>query len=619
MQAGEDRGVTGSVYANTYKVFSKDGLFVLGQVLFVAGEVALQPQHYTEVLRERLESKQLRESDVLVFRNAVNPEHNVEFTIGQYLGFKRFANRAQDYEFVCFQSIRAHRKIVHAFVTERDLKYVGGNSGLLHVCEVDDRTTIRKENRYAVWKLPSLGIGRDLRFGNRQMGRYVKYPAYTTPGDCGAPLTLEDARVFGGRCLLGVHVAGQSTRAVAYANIVTREIVDEVLSHFKVVTDNFVEDLSDRGIVLQAGNVLPFEVKGSFLPIGVVDKPITICPVSKLRKTELYGSLGDYDYFPAPLNKVVRDGVEVWPMERALLPYSSPVVHFGADWLEDAVHVAFKPFVERTVDVSRELYSFEDAILGVPQDKFRSIPRGTAAGFPYVYDVTGGKREFFGEADVYDLTLPRAVELKQRVEYVLSSARQGVRLSHVFVDFLKDELRSAKKVEAVATRLISSAPLDYVVAWRMLFGSFTSAMMRINVSTGMAPGICTYMDWPRVAEHLQQHGGAVFDGDFKSFDSSEQPCLHDLILNAINRWYGDSPENQLARRVLWLELVHSRHIGGVGNDQKHIYQWNKSLPSGHPFTTVVNLVLVGHFGWCLYAPYRRPCRFLGQCCSFDVR
>jgi hypothetical protein len=37
-----------------------------------------------------------------------------------------------------------------------------------------------------------------------------------------------------------------------------------------------------------------------------------------------------------------------------------------------------------------------------------------------------------------------------------------------------------------------------------------------------------------------------------------------------------------------MDMVHSRHIGGLGADQRYIYQWNKSLPSGHPFTTIVN-------------------------------
>jgi hypothetical protein len=44
--------------------------------------------------------------------------------------------------------------------------------------------------------------------------------------------------------------------------------------------------------------------------------------------------------------------------------------------------------------------------------------------------------------------------------------------------------------------------------------------------------------------------------------------------------------------------MHSIHIGGNGGNQSFIYQWNKSMPSGHPLTAVVNsayasILLVG--------------------------
>ena len=42
------------------------------------------------------------------------------------------------------------------------------------------------------------------------------------------------------------------------------------------------------------------------------------------------------------------------------------------------------------------------------------------------------------------------------------------------------------------------------------------------------------------------------------------------------------------RYILWLDLVHSRHVSGVGNTLGYVVQWNKSLPSGHPLTTIVN-------------------------------
>lgn len=67
--------------------------------------------------------------------------------------------------------------------------------------------------------------------------------------------------------------------------------------------------------------------------------------------------------------------------------------------------------------------------------------------------------------------------------------------------------------------------------------------------------------------------------------------LHTLLLDYINEWYRGSDtwqEDCRVRTVLFQDLVHSRHVGGDCFRQNLVYQWNKSLPSGHPLTTVIN-------------------------------
>jgi len=306
---------------------------------------------------------------------------------------------------------------------------------------------------------------------------------------------------------------------------------------------------------------------------------------------------------PAILSPVWRGDKLVYPMNNALAPYATPLLIYGQPWLGQAVYVSFRKFNELSVGSSRHIYSYEEAVIGIPQEKFRSLPRGTSAGYPYVLKYKDGKTEFFGKGEKYDLKTPASLELEARVEHIIDSAKKGIRLSHVFQDFLKDERRSPAKIEAVATRLISAAPVDYVVAVRRYFGAITTSIMSHTIATGMAPGVCAYSQWADLANHLSRKGVDVFDGDFKHFDTSEQPTILRLILKHINAWYNDGPENARVREVLWLDLMHSRHIGGIGNDQRHIYQWNKSLPSGHPLTTIVNslyclVMLVGAYISC---------------------
>lgn len=588
-----DTTVSSNIYANTYKLYAEmgDGELVVGQVMFLMLNLAVQPEHFTQQMRDMLRDGELTTESRLYLRNAANHEHVLTFTVGHYLSLARKTVVECDVEFINFGTVRGHRNVVSNFMRESDLKYLSGRSCRLDICEVDSNKRIVNVNKRQTYVLSTVRYGEGIRAGGKLIKRYFTYSAPTDLGDCGAPLCILNNNTFCGRTCIGFHVAGNRAHELGYSAVITQEMIQEAIKDLDIVTDNFEADLRERaGIELQACNELPFQKKGSFLAIGTVARPVVICPKTSYYVTNLYGKMGDYDCWPAHLSPVCIDGQTFYPMENAVSAYSSPQLVYEQPWLKQCLHTAMKPLSALIRDMPKRLYTFEEAIIGIPQEKFRSIPRGTAAGFPYVYDVRNGKKEFFGEGQDYDLTGELACELKQRVEHIIEQAANNVRLSHVFVDFLKDELRPAAKVKAVATRLISSAPLDYTVAWRMYFGAFSSAVMRTHTRSGMAPGICVYTDWDILVDQLSRKGKKCFDGDFKAFDSSEQPCIHELILDYINRWYADGPRNARIRRVLWLDLVHSRHIGGTGCDQRHIYQWNKSLPSGHPFTTIVNSI-----------------------------
>lgn len=584
-----DTTVVTNVYANSYKMYTKldtGATFVLGQVQFLVGELAVQPRHFTHNLHEMILNGEITRESMLYFRNAMNEQHVLKFTVGRYLDLKRYGFHDSDVEFLHFGVVRAHRNVVRSYIKEADVKHLGGINGRLDICEIDDKRVLAEKNHRLV-HVSTLQYGEDLRVSGKHVKRYFNYKAPTSVGDCGAALSMLDNGSYSGRTVIGMHVAGSSLRQVGYATIVTQEMIEQARISMDIANDKFVEDIVSRGVDFQSGNELPFNNKGSFLAIGESTR-VNICMKSAYYPTDLYGRFGEYSHLPARLSPVYKEDGVIYPMENAVKNYASPLLIYEQPWLSHAVHVAMKPFVQYTIGASRRIYTFEEAIIGVPEEKFRSLPRGTAAGYPYVLEVTGGKKAFFGVDDKYDLTGDKALELRERVNYIIESAKRNERLSNVFVDFLKDELRPAHKVSEVATRLISSAPLDYTVAWRMYFGAISAAFMRHNTVTGMCPGICAYSDWPTLANVLTRLGDDCFDGDFKAFDSSEQPSIHDEILDFINRWYNDGEENARIRRVLWLDLVHSRHIGGLGMAQQYVYQWNKSLPSGHPFTTVVN-------------------------------
>lgn len=588
----DDRPCASLIYDNTYRahVSQLDGTeLVLGQILFVVSDMAIQPNHYQMHVAESLRKGVVLDSTKVEFTSCANAEHKFSMTVARFLAMKRYSQPDRDLDIVMYEDVRAHRNIVSKFVLEKEVESLGGAASVLEIARTSARSL--GQPYYHPITLNTVKLGKDLHYEGRRLERYVKYNAPTVRGDCGAPLTrLCERRSNGGVCF-GLHVAGCTAYEEGYATLVTRELVESMVRKFNVIRDDFHQDLEQRGIVTTQSQALPFTETGSFLPLCIIETPVTIAPFSKIYKVDsTYGAFGPYDCRPAHLSPVFRNGTVVYPMENAVKPYSSPLMIYDQPWLPECVYQSVRTTVDVTRDCSRRIYSFEEAVLGVPSEKFRSIPRSTASGFPYVLHCKNGKKDFFGDGADYDLTTPAAKALEERVEYIVDRAKQGVRLAHVFVDFLKDEIRTDAKVQAVATRLISSAPLDYTIAWRRYFGAFSSAVMRNHTRTGMAPGICTYTDWDMLRTHLASKGEKVFDGDFKAFDSSEQPTIHRYILDEINRWYDDGAENARVREVLWLDLVHSRHIGGKGRDQRHIYQWNKSLPSGHPFTTIINSI-----------------------------
>jgi hypothetical protein len=255
--------------------------------------------------------------------------------------------------------------------------------------------------------------------------------------------------------------------------------------------------------------------------------------------------------------------------------------------------VAMTPLFELTGSMSRKIYSFEDAVRGDPNDPYvKSIPRSTSSGYPYTFGKDTKKTQFFGTNQDFDFTSEAAQKLKQKVSTVVSDAAQGIRHLHVFSPALKDELRKDAKVAEGKTRLISGAPIDYLIAFRMYFMSFMSACMRTKVATGLCVGVNPHSkDWDMLARRALMKGGKVVAGDYKGFDANGHPQIFSAMITYINQWYNDGPENARIREVLWLELVNSRHVKAYGDKSgQTIYQWMSSLPSGHPFTALGNSI-----------------------------
>nr|WPR18165.1 MAG: RNA-dependent RNA polymerase [Crogonang virus 38] len=531
-------------------------------------------------------------------------------TGAQFAKYEHKDYPALDLTFVDFSAVcvQAHRDIVKYCVTDRDvvkeLKVSNNNFGV----RLDIARPLFINDAAYVERIAYVSQG--LRYDPRVTVGYSDteqlwtYNMPTQCGDCGAPLTIAEPRYFGGKSILGIHVAGKSRTPAnggqrqGWSAILTKELVEKALTHFhrrNTIEDTFHEDLARKGVEVIEETEVVAEcglAEGSMVPLGLVPGEYVISQSTntKIKETGFKG-FGDSPVAQAIMRPVVRNGEIVEPMRQALSNYATPLHKSHIPRPNATMGLAMQKHWNLTANSTRRILTTEEAVIGVPHMKLKSINRSSSCGYPYNIKYAKGKTDIFGDGDEFDLERPAAQHVLSEVEGIIEDAKKGIRRAHVFVDFLKDETRPLAKVEAVATRAISGAPVDYSIAVRKYFGAFMSSVHLNHTLCGMAPGINHYTEWDVLANELLRHGERVFAGDFKAFDASEQPDIHQHCLRYINSWYaagGGTPEDDLVREVLFQDLIHSRHLTGIGPRRDSIVQWNKSLPSGHPLTTIIN-------------------------------
>lgn len=599
-------------YKNTYKVYvcvGGEAREAFGQLLFIEGDLAVMPFHFIKHMNQCFGGD--RDAELLLV-SCDRPAFNVKMRIRDFLKLETLRVPDADVVFVKFarKMLKAHRSIVNLFLQESQMKQFLRNKAN-HV-----RLDVARQGREPTEIVRHTFVSNLCEYETAPIvtedgGKYsytVSYNAPTMVGDCGAPLCICEPRYWGGACIIGFHVAGKAgllTRK-GYSSILTRDMIHAARTDLGTWADNFVADLLDKGVGVEE---LSYEerthleqcglIRGSHVPIGKVDKPISLGGDSKIKVSPIQEDklFGECPTRPSHLRATYVDGKRVQPMAVAMEAYQSPLEFSKpSEFVDLAVvtEIAMKPHWEATKGYTRDVLTFEEAVAPPPSLKMKPLNRSTSPGYPYRLDGGSGKKEFFGSEGDFEFGSEACIKLKADVEAIIEKASNNVRSAVVYTDFPKDEVRPHAKVDAVATRAISGAPLDYVVVVRMYFGAFIAASFATHTTNAMAPGINPYTDWHELATKLLSKGDKVFAGDFKRFDASEQPDVLEAILDYINDWYardGWTPElerDAQIRRVLWLDLIHSRHLTGVDGRLDKLVQWAKALPSGHPLTTLVN-------------------------------
>lgn len=611
--ASADVELSRTISGNMFGIWCPAKNLSPGNLLFIGSTVAIMPRHFIKWFEDEVASGLSPDAKLHLLQANAKERTRPEFTVGELLGYKRFIpEQNSDFLFIEFPlstGLQAKRDITNHFSSaDKMLAIARSKPGVsLHTIDTCKKPT---DDRVRVNGLVYASHYVE-RVTNRPVGSVTpdflwKSSMDSKSGDCGGFLMVRRAADAPDGRILGIHIGGNCSMGCSfgYAQPVSRETVIAAKKHFGTIEDQGEIDLHCRGITLHTEHdpeplIEGGLVRGSFDYIGMVEPSdgVSLSPISSLTKTVLYHekTFGDSGLDIAHLRPVLVEGELKYPMVEALKNYQTPVEYVDIPNKKLLFSVAMQKFTDLSVRHTRDILDFEEAVSGPFGLKMKAINRATSSGYPFVLMGYPGKTAFFGNGEDFSFASERCDDLRERVHYIISQAKKGVRLGHICLDFLKDETRPLAKVEAVATRAISGSPVDYVIAFRMLFGSFMAAMYAHHTDSGFTPGINPYRQWWMLASNHQTGGRRSegkkkfhFDGDFSRFDASEQPFLLWSILDYVNEWYNDGPEMALARKTLWLEVVHSRHISTLQGKSVHIIQWNKSLPSGHPMTTIIN-------------------------------
>ncbi len=596
--------VTNKIIRNNcyeFHIQKKDGSFrQSGFGTFVHGNLMLIPYHFvTTVMSQAEEIPEVLECKVKLRQYTPkedDPGKEFIFTVRDWFNGVRYNDEMLERDVCLFAAprnvVHQHPSIIKFFGREKEYESV---RNWIFRLVLPHRGTNESYGGSAIPLSEPITVTKGNITGRIERG--FMYKAATTVGDCGALFTVLNRNSSWGT-IYGIHVAGKPSDGTGFSAAVTREMLEKYCSFF-AKEDVVVDDLYDYEMEMQCA-IMP----ARFTTLCSVEKGVSQGVRSTIIKSLLYDKYMQHKTIPAKLKKFMHDGKEYDPYEIALKKYcvgkqdiDSKCLHFSAISYWEYLRTRSK------VQIEKRLLTFEEAVRGIENEPmFKSINRSTSMGYPYTVDPVykgKGKTKLFGPGPEWDLTGELVDRLRNRVNEIIDAARQNRRLLHVFTDCLKDERRPIEKVLAGKTRLFNSGPGDLLVAYRIYFGSFQLWYTKNHTYNGSAIGLNPYSgDWNFLAKLMRTQCGdqaLCGAGDYSCFDGSGKPEVYWEILDIINNWYDDGIENAQIRRILWLELVNSRHIKG-----NTIYEWFSSLPSGHALTALVNTMynnLAFRYAW----------------------
>jgi hypothetical protein len=541
------RNISNAVLANYYKLVL--GNTNVGHGFFIKGRAFVLNRHVREEILSRDLDGKLK---------CVSIKDGTEFNLTTEI-LENVLYDDEEYVAVHCDDVRHHKDVSKFICTQSTLKQRNGINVFSYRDDYNSRI-VMKGSVELTERFSSDGKIYDV-----PVALVTEMPG--AKGDCGLPYMLADSQK-NNKYFIGIHCAG----------------INSWLSCSKSMCAVFPDSLVGEWL----GQSF-FDTTQTFKVVGEANPKVFLQSFTQIRRSKLYGKWGRALTRPAHLRPFLKDGELVKPLHVALAKYDAPQLIYDDSLVEACVTSAVVKSLTNSDRTELKTITFQQAIFGDPNVPYLdAIPRNTSPGYPWCTEPVPnkpGKMRFFS----YD-GLEVEGEHWHKLESIIldkeTRMSRGEKVQFYYTGNLKDERRPIEKANSGSTRYFAGSNVEYYILFKKYFGAMASQIMSNRIFNEIAVGMNPYSEeWHTLAKYLSPNGFDAVDkiaGDFKAFDAHEARQVLKKIGDVVIEQFTDR-EHDVIRRELWRHVYESTHVLG-----DKLIEWCQSLPSGHPWTTIIN-------------------------------
>jgi len=486
--------------------------------------------------------------------------------------------------------MNSFKDITNNFIKEHELKHIVASKAVLYTRRNGCMTNVQIDKLNMIENLsyaesvssfdPTIAICKG-----------IEYAVTTMPGDCGAPLIIQNKEVSGK--IAGFHILGENGDNKGITEIVTFEQLQQFKALFNEQCCSF--ELPDMIPDPSQDKCRNYPL-GDVVYLGKAKREDTIFQSGKtdIEPSVVHGMAYPVLTAPAVLTpNDPRNESGIPPLIRNL----EENVTFLPLWNHQDLELinqhdrAEEAFLKG--DYQPRILSEYESINGAPDmPHLGRMNMSSSPGFPYMkYKKAGdgaGKAYLFSldQEDNYVVSDPL---LRTRLDKRLDLAKQGISMQSEWTYKLKDERRTHKKIKAGKTRTFCMGPVDHSILFGQYFGDYLNFLREHHIALANGVGIApTGPQWGELFRHLTIHKNSGLDEeqlrnlaeefnipesemerlrkivhitaalDFVQYDKHAMAEFLKSCTEDANAYYNDSEMNKLIRRVLMEEVIFTR-------------------------------------------------------------